>query len=127
MVGKEWRLFRHRVISGASQAQYDAGSRHTDPQASPWSEPVGTSTVGSWLQESPFLPRDCPGSLGHHLLLPTWGPGQEAAQLQHSHTAPLSYGDRGWESWVQALPPAVAGCGNLNKAFLPSGSQFSHL
>ena len=47
MVGKEWRLFRHRVASGASQAQYDAGSRHTDAQASPWSGPVGTSAVGS--------------------------------------------------------------------------------
>lgn len=124
LVGEEWKLIRHGVLSGASPAQYDAGSRQKSTDLS-WSGPIGTFAVGFWPQTSPSLPRGCPRSLGCNPLPPTWRLGQEAAWLQHSDTAPLSHGDGG--SLDSTLPPAPADCRNPSKAFLSSGSQFPHL
>lgn len=124
VVGEERKLIRHGVLSGASPAQYDAGSRQKSTGLS-WSGPIETFAVGSWPQTAPSFPRGCPGSLGCNPLPPTWRLGQKAALLQHSDTAPLSHGDGG--SLGSTLPPAPAGCRNPGKAFLPSGSQFPHL
>lgn len=123
LVGEEWELIRHGVLSGASPAHCDAGSRQKSTDRS-WSGPIGTFAVGFWPQTSPSLPRGCPKSLACSPLRPTWRLGQEAALLQHLHCPSIPWG-RG--SQGSTLPPAPADCRNPSKAFLSSGSQFPHL
>lgn len=123
LVGEEWKLIRHGVLSGASPAQCDAGSRQKSTNLS-WSGPIGTFAVGFWPQTSPSFPRGCPRSLGAVLYHPPGGLGKKQP-CSSTDTAPLSHGDGG--SRGSTLPPAPADCRNPSKPFLSSGSQFPHL
>lgn len=106
VVGEERKLIRHGVLSGASPAQYDAGSRQKSTGLS-WSGPIETFAVGSWPQTAPSFPRGCPGSLGCNPLPPTWRLGQKqpCSSILTLPLYPMGMGD----PWVQpCLQPLLA-------------------
>lgn len=114
MVDEECELIRHGVLSGASPAQYDAGSRQKSTGLS-WSGPKETFAVGSWPQTPLLSPEAAQGPWGAILYSPPGGLGkkQPCSSTLTLPLYPMGMGD----PWVQPCLQPLLTAGSQARPF----------